>query len=236
MLKLNNRPWNINISWQVAFILPAVMLAFSMLLPSLFMKLVSCKVLLYSLFSVPNLLAFAAAFYVKQTLYKEEKLSDLLGIKKITLKDIKSVFFTWFLVMLIFIPAMVLWKVFLVYFNIPHSEQQPLVLLIKEASFIELGILLFLVSVTAPLTEEIFLRRFLYAGIEELAGMRTAIILTSIVFAIAHFYLLGLPGLLILGFAFQILYLLTNNLSNPILLHCFFNTTSLLATRFLEVQ
>jgi membrane protease YdiL (CAAX protease family) len=236
MLKLDNHPWKSNVSWQISFMLVASMLAFNMVLPTIFMKLVTCKVLLYFLFSVPNILAFVIAFFIKKKYYKEDKISDLLGIRMVNLEDIKSIFLTWGFVLLSLIPAMLVWKFCLVYFNIPHAEQQDLMALIKDASYFELSILFFLVSIVAPLSEEIFIRRFLYGAVEELAGMKIAILFTAIAFAIAHFYLLGLPGLLILGFALQFLYLSTSNLASPILFHCFLNTTSLLATRFLDVQ
>lgn len=236
MLKLNNQPWQSNVSWQISLMLVACMLAFNMVLPTIFMKLVTCKTLLYFCFSVPNILAFVIAFFIKKSYYKDEKISSILGIQKLSLKDIKSIFAIWLLVVLCLIPAMIVWKSFLVYFNIPHAEQQELMLLIKEASCLELGILFFLVAISAPLSEEIFIRRFLYGAVEELAGMKVAIVFTAIAFAIAHFYLLGLPGLLILGFALQFLYLSTNNLASSILFHGFFNTCSLLAARFLEAQ
>lgn len=56
-----------------------------------------------------------------------------------------------------------------------------------------------------------------------------ALFLTSFLFSIAHFYLVGIPGLFFLAMILQLLYLHTRNLWCPIQVHMIFNALSVIA-------
>ncbi|MFA7229781.1 MAG: type II CAAX endopeptidase family protein [Victivallaceae bacterium] len=78
--------------------------------------------------------------------------------------------------------------------------------------------------VLAPVTEEIIFRRLIFGFVAARTGVIMAMTLTSLAFAAIHFSIVQLPGLFLLGMAFQIFYLRFNSLYPAILLHAFNNT------------
>ena len=77
----------------------------------------------------------------------------------------------------------------------------------------------------APIGEEIVFRRMLYGLLMPLGSVK-ALLLTAFLFSIAHFYLVGIPGLFFLALILQLLYLNTRNLWCPIQVHVIFNALS----------
>jgi len=53
--------------------------------------------------------------------------------------------------------------------------------------------------IVAPLIEELLYRGFLYAGLVPLLGIRPSIVLTAVVFALAHPYWFNWPAIFLLG-------------------------------------
>ena len=92
-------------------------------------------------------------------------------------------------------------------------------------------LLLYGFGVVQPIFEEFLFRGLLFKGLKEKFGGRLTVLITSILFVIAHiqydFVILILvlfPNALILGFA----RLKTGNLTIPIILHCINNIVVLL--------
>ena len=108
------------------------------------------------------------------------------------------------------------------------DEEQPLAESLREASLPEIIIIGITTIVFAPIGEEIVFRRMLYGLLFPLGSVK-ALFLTSFLFSIAHFYLVGIPGLFFLAMILQLLYLHTRNLWCPIQVHMIFNALSVIA-------
>jgi hypothetical protein len=90
--------------------------------------------------------------------------------------------------------------------------------------------------VLAPIAEEFVYRGLLQQGLKATGlGTRTAIVITSFLFAIVHWSaltegsrLVGLTTLFILAIGWGMLYERTGRIAAPVLAHAIFNATNLL--------
>jgi len=93
-----------------------------------------------------------------------------------------------------------------------------------------------LVSVVAPIWEEIIFRGFLLPSLTKKWRISTSICLSSCIFALAHFSLERFLPLSALSIALSILYVRTRNILAPIVLHALWNAAAVLeATDTFEV-
>ena len=123
-----------------------------------------------------------------------------------------------------------LWRIVLEGLGIPFSVEQSLVRLARTADFGTFVLLLLLTAGTVPLVEELIFRRCLPELLAPL-GPRAALVLGSFIFAAAHGFLLGLPGLFFIGIVFQTVCSATRNLCCSILCHALLNGTVLLLVK-----
>ncbi|AOY76364.1 type II CAAX endopeptidase family protein [Clostridium formicaceticum] len=72
-------------------------------------------------------------------------------------------------------------------------------------------VLLFIISISAGICEEVFFRGFILPGYENL-GSKKAIVISSILFGIFHFNLYNLFGPMVLGLVFSYLVILTDSI------------------------
>lgn len=79
------------------------------------------------------------------------------------------------------------------------------------------------VSVCAPIWEEVIFRGFLLVSLTKYLPQAQAIFSSAVLFAMLHFRLHTFLPLLLLGIIFAILYLKTRNLLPPIFLHSLWN-------------
>ena len=82
----------------------------------------------------------------------------------------------------------------------------------------EYMILIFIISISAGICEEVFFRGFILPGYENL-GKKKAIIFSSILFGIFHFNLYNLLGPIVLGLVFSYLVILTDSIFAGIIGH-----------------
>lgn len=122
-----------------------------------------------------------------------------------------------------------IWQQFLEALQIPHAREQSLLLLARKADAPVLFQLLILTAVTVPFMEELVFRRGLYALLLNL-GAPVAMTGTALIFAAAHGFLLGAPGLFFIGLIFQMISNMTRNLWCGIITHAMLNGTVLLLT------
>ncbi len=90
---------------------------------------------------------------------------------------------------------------------------------------------IFFIVIFQPIGEEIFFRGFLLDKINAMAGRETAIVLTSILFGIAHLTYGNIyPAIMtgILGLILAYMVLKTKNLTTAIVAHIFFNVVSVM--------
>ena len=81
--------------------------------------------------------------------------------------------------------------------------------------------------ILVPVSEEVLFRGILYPWIKNLGFPRLAIWGTSLVFAIVHFNMQGIPALFLLALILTLLYEKTGNLLAPIAAHSLFNALNL---------
>lgn len=107
-------------------------------------------------------------------------------------------------------------------FGIDFAECQPLLEFAAQADATTLVLVVLAVCVLVPIAEELLFRRAMFGALLPL-GETPALIFTALIFALCHGFLLGLPGLFLLGAGFQYLYRRYQNLAYPLLAHAFFN-------------
>lgn len=85
------------------------------------------------------------------------------------------------------------------------------------------NILLIIVAVVAPLSEEIFFRGFLYSAFKKSWGVNAGLFLSSFLFALVHLEFYSFIPLMIIGWLLAYLFEKTKSLMTPIFLHGVYN-------------
>ena len=119
--------------------------------------------------------------------------------------------------------ATLLTKLGLTALRIPFAKKQVLALLIAESSPPALIVLFVAVCVLTPVLEEVLFRKLLFGYWREIHS-RSAFFGTALLFAAAHLFPLGIPGLFLLGCGLQYLYLRRGNLACAMIAHGTVNT------------
>lgn len=78
----------------------------------------------------------------------------------------------------------------------------------------------------APVIEEIFFRGFMFGGLRGRMDWRWAALLSSVVFALAHLSLYGIPPIAAIGFMFAWSYQYTGSLRPGMIAHALINTVT----------
>ncbi len=145
-------------------------------------------------------------------------------------REFRLVVAAWLAVVLGSTVITQLWRAVLEILGLPFATEQSLVQLARMATPGDFVLLLLLTAGAVPLTEELIFRRCLPELLAPL-GPRAALLLGSFIFAAAHGFLLGLPGLFFIGLVFQIVCNATRNLCCSILCHALLNGTVLLLVK-----
>jgi len=82
--------------------------------------------------------------------------------------------------------------------------------------------------ILAPIAEEMLFRGILYPTLKQNGFRRSALILSSVIFALTHLNLMLIVPLTFLALVLALLYEFTGNLSAPITAHCLFNALDFL--------
>jgi membrane protease YdiL (CAAX protease family) len=94
---------------------------------------------------------------------------------------------------------------------------------------------IFTAVILAPVVEESFFRGFLFAGFRQRYGYQAAALLSSAIFAAAHFQLAVLIPTFILGYIFSYLYQKTNSILPGMLMHFLVNAFGIMII-FISMQ
>jgi membrane protease YdiL (CAAX protease family) len=94
------------------------------------------------------------------------------------------------------------------------------------------GALVFLAVVVAPLAEEIIFRGYIYGVMRRYGGKWVGMVLSSLIFALAHFHVPSIPGLFALAVALVLVYEKTGSLWATMAMHSAFNSLSILGLIF----
>ena len=84
----------------------------------------------------------------------------------------------------------------------------------------------------APISEELFFRGFLYAGLRERIGVAWAAILSAGLFSLAHVTPTAIPSLFVIGLIFALLYERGRSIWPSAIMHTTINVIGLLAAYF----
>ncbi len=87
----------------------------------------------------------------------------------------------------------------------------------------------FLALVLAPVAEELLFRGVLLPALSRRFGIGTAIVVSSVLFALMHMHVPGLVPLFMLSIALSVAYIYTQSVIVPIVMHMVFNAVSLTA-------
>ncbi len=100
-----------------------------------------------------------------------------------------------------------------------------------DVAWPSLVVQLFLFSVLAPLVEELLFRGLIYPTLRRKIGIAAAMIATSLVFAVVHFYSpLGFVDVFIAGLLFTVLYERSGSLYPSIFVHGIYNLWATVST------
>lgn len=149
-----------------------------------------------------------------------------LGVRKLRPIDLGFVLLGLLLIYIWQIFTLPLWAKLLDVCDLAVEQRQVLLVECGRSSTLEFLVILAVAGVLIPFAEEVIFRR-LFFGFCRPVGMWTALIVTSLIFAVAHDFLYGLPALFGLGAIFQLQYLRTGNLLTPALTHMIYNLLSL---------
>jgi membrane protease YdiL (CAAX protease family) len=107
-----------------------------------------------------------------------------------------------------------------------HFETPEAMKLLQKARQPQLSVIIFMMIILAPISEEILFRRVIFGYLEKIMGTTAACIVASALFASFHPNIFTFPSLFILGASFQLLYIKYRSLYPAVLLHALNNTVS----------
>ncbi|WP_439566586.1 lysostaphin resistance A-like protein, partial [Gloeocapsopsis crepidinum] len=94
---------------------------------------------------------------------------------------------------------------------------------------VALAIFFFTAAIAAPIFEELLFRGFLLPSLTRYVSVWGAIVLSSLLFAVAHLSVAEILPLTVLGMVLGVVYTRSRNLLAPMLLHSLWNSGTLLS-------
>ena len=158
-----------------------------------------------------------------------------LGAKNPDIKDFAAVLLFYMAVIMISAIVTCPWEILLEYYGIEITAKQQMLVDVINANWPERIFMFLAICALTPVVEEVLFRRIIFGALLNVVSPLTAILTTSMLFAIVHFFLRGLPALFIMGLGFQLIYLMRKNLFSAILLHALVNGVAFF-TNILENQ
>lgn len=170
--------------------------------------------------------SFAASFFILAVMFCHpvtgRELARKAGFRKLEKKNWKPILLGLALITVVSPLLTLSWQQILESLHIPFEQEQGLVQLVKGADAETCCKLFLLTTVAVPLAEELIFRRCLYGLLLKISAP-AAFVGTAVIFAAAHGFLLGVPGLCFIGFIFQILCNTTRNLWSAVICHACHN-------------
>jgi hypothetical protein len=147
-------------------------------------------------------------------------LRETLGIEE---KKRISEFWTGVFCFLIFLPVIFLSGEFVKLLERlwgVRFPRQPIIELIERVQRPEqLGLLIFMVVVFAPLAEELLFRVFLYGALRKQYGPRPAMMASALIFSVVHFNRFALLPIFVLGLILAYIYEKRQSILAPVAMH-----------------
>ena len=150
-----------------------------------------------------------------------------LGLRHISGRDLLSVAVFYLLWIAISLPLTAGWEILLKVCHIGYAPQQHLSDVITGSTrWYARAALFWSVCINTPIVEEVLFRRMIYAGCRRVCPVAAAAAASAAVFALVHFFILGIPSLFVMGILLQGVFLRRNNLWCAIILHSLINVLS----------
>ena len=223
-------PWRTDLRWSVCLVIILIGL-FTGLLASVIYGVVSGDHAPLSIGACFNIAAPGCAIGCLAAVAPRGGLAAKLGIRRLTAVDGRAILAGLFAVYVFNIATLPAWGWLLRLLDIPFVEKQSLLEVCAGATVPEFIWLLLLVAVVIPVGEELFFRRLLFGALLPV-GTVGAVLLSALLFGVAHWFIYGIWALTFFGAVLQLLYLRTGNLLTNILAHAVFNLISLCAAFF----
>lgn len=83
--------------------------------------------------------------------------------------------------------------------------------------------------ITAPIAEEVIIRGYLFKILSSKYSLNTAILVSSLFFAVLHFDFFNTIFYVLMGIALSVVYIKTNSLLNAIIIHSMVNITAVIS-------
>ena len=169
--------------------------------------------------------SFAASFFILAVMFFHPPFGGFArkaGFRKIEKKNWKTILLGVALITALSPLLTFFWQQILEVLHIPFEQEQGLLQLVKGADRVTFCKLFLLTVAAVPLAEELMFRRCLY-GLLLKIGAPAAFVGTAVIFAAAHGFLLGVPGLFFIGLVFQIVNNTTRNLWCSVICHALHN-------------
>jgi membrane protease YdiL (CAAX protease family) len=155
--------------------------------------------------------------------------AEMFGLRQMSVKRALR-FAVIALILTVILLALVTWAL-LEWFgeSLPDTSQQDAIEAYeKGGSLLFRALLTFVAVITAPLTEELIFRGFLYGVVKRGTDRWFAAVFTALIFAVVHGHVGSAPQLFVLGLSLAICYELSGCLLVPIFMHAMFNAWNLL--------
>jgi membrane protease YdiL (CAAX protease family) len=163
-------------------------------------------------------------------------LAELFGLRRLRLPAVIGFGAVWFIVAFsITLLVSYLFDMWFLDGVWPDRDEQEAVSMFREAGGIpEKIMMIFAITILAPVTEETIYRGFIYPVIKKYTDRFFSVFFTSLMFALVHGNVPALAGLIVLAVMFTIAYEITGCLWVPILMHAIFNTVQLILLTYVD--
>ena len=131
-----------------------------------------------------------------------------------------------------------IWSIVAEYFNWDLGTP-PTVEAAMSDNIWDVAALLVTALAAAPVFEEIFFRRVIFGSLRQILSQTSAVLIASLTFSVLHLSLLQLPGLLLIGWIWQRLYIGSQTLWTSLILHFYNNLIAavlLMMMRYMDFQ
>jgi membrane protease YdiL (CAAX protease family) len=113
--------------------------------------------------------------------------------------------------------------------DLANEERAALEPFLSENGFLSMFTSVLTLVVGAPLSEELFFRGLILDKLRERQSTASALIITALIFAVVHFYLIQFAPVLAAGIVLGVIFIRTENLLVPIIAHAVSNGLALIA-------
>ncbi|MCL5773423.1 MAG: CPBP family intramembrane metalloprotease [Firmicutes bacterium] len=214
--------WSVFITWEMMRII------LSLVIPLLGIR----ELGIYPSFLITFLISFFILFLIYDVMKKLGCTVADIGLKSTGF--IRKAFYGIFALAACFLPISFSDIITQYLYKGPHVSSNPILDVVeKSGGFFNLFLIFLLISVIAPVFEEILFRGFLYSAFRKRLGIVKANLFVSLVFSLTHHDIATFLSIFVLGMILAYTFEKTRSLIPSIILHSLFNLHTLVIMRLL---